>query len=373
MHYVYLENLKIINFRNYHQIQLNFHPKINIFVGNNGQGKTNILEAIYLASIGKSFRTNKDAELIKFDKHQTYVKIAGKKRYRDTVIELKLERNKRKQIKVNGITLVKNADLLNNLYAVIFSPEDLKLIKEGPTERRKFMDYEISQMKPGYYYNLNQYYKVLIQRNHLLKKIYYDKKYMATLDIWNDKLIELGVQLVQERSKFISRIHPLSRLIHRKITSFKEDLEVKYMSNIDPKQTYEETAHIFKSRLEEALDFDLKRGNTTVGPHRDDIIVLINGIDVRYFGSQGQQRTAALSLKLAEIELIKSETLEYPILLLDDVMSELDAQRQKFLIQSFKDAQIFITSTEISHLKKIAVDEGYVFYVEKGSIKKYSK
>jgi DNA replication and repair protein RecF len=366
---VFLKNLKLINFRNYHQLDLNFHPKVNVLVGDNAQGKTNVLEAIYMTGTGKSFRTNKERELIKFGKDKAYIKVEGEKRYTDISVALKLEENKKKQIKVNGITLTKNSDILNNIYIVIFSPEDLKLVKEGPSERRKFIDNEIAQIKPGYYYHLNQYHKVLMQRNSLLKKIHYDKKYMATLDIWNEKLIDLGMKLMQERAKFIHRMNPLSRLIHRKITNNKENLEVKYMSNIPVHNNQEETSHIFYTKLREALEKDLDRGITTVGPHRDDVGIFIEGVDIRSFGSQGQQRTSALSLKLAEIELVKAETAEYPILLLDDVMSELDISRQKFLIKSLRDVQIFITTTEISYLEELNIYEEYVFYVENAVIK----
>lgn len=366
---MYLENLKLINFRNYNNLSLNFHPKLNVFVGDNAQGKTNILESIYLTSAGKSFRTNKDRELIKFDKEQSYIKVEGKKRYTDIIVELKLDINKKKQIKVNGVTLTKNAEILNHVYVVIFSPEDLKLIKEGPSERRKFIDNEISQIKPSYFYHLTQYQKVLIQRNNLLKKLNYNKKYMDTLDIWDEKLVELGTRLIQEREKFIKRMMPLSRLIHRKITENKENLEVKYVSSVGFKSSLEETKESFKCKLKESLEIDLQRGNTAIGPHRDDLGVFVNGIDIRSFGSQGQQRTSALSLKLAEIELIKAETSEYPILLLDDVMSELDINRQKFLITALRDVQIFITTTEMYNLNELNVDKEYIFHVKNATVR----
>ncbi|QZY55049.1 DNA replication/repair protein RecF [Crassaminicella profunda] len=365
---MYLESLKLINFRNYNQLTLKFHPKINVFVGDNAQGKTNILEAIYLTSTAKSFRTTKDRELIKFDKDQAYIKVEAKKRYTDTMVELKLEEGKKKQIKLNRITLSKNSEILNNVYVVVFSPEDLKLIKEGPSERRKFIDHEISQMKPSYFHHLNEYQKVLIQRNHLIKKIVHNKKYMDTLDIWDEKLIELGTKLMMERSKFVTRMSPLSRLIHRKITENKENIEVKYMSSIELKNTFEETIESFRKALKGSLDVDLQRGTTTFGPHRDDLGVFVNGIDIRSFGSQGQQRTSALSLKLAEIELIKGETGEYPILLLDDVMSELDVNRQKFLIKALRDVQIFITTTEINHLNELRVNKEYIFHVDHATV-----
>jgi len=365
---LYLKNLKLINFRNYNQLELEFHPKVNVFVGDNAQGKTNILEAIYLTSMAKSFRTSKDRELIKFDKEQAYVSVNAKKRYTDVEVALKLTVNQKKQMKVNKVSIAKNSEILNNIYVVIFSPEDLKLIKEGPSERRKFMDNEISQMKPAYYHNLSQYQKVLLQRNHLLKKIYRDEKYKVTLEIWNEKLIELGAKIMKERAKFITRISPLSRLIHRKITENKENLEVKYSSNVPFHEDIELLKNNFRKKLEESLSLEIKRGTTTVGPHKDDIGVFVNKIDIRSFGSQGQQRTSALSLKLAEIELVKGETSEYPILLLDDVMSELDINRQKFLIKSLRDVQLFITTTEIHCLDELNVDSEYVFKVHEATV-----
>lgn len=364
---LYIDFLHLIYFRNYHELQLKLHPKINVFVGGNGQGKTNILEAIYVAGSGKSFRTNKDRDLIQFDKNKAYIKAVGKKKYGDVSVEIKLEENKKKQVKVNGIPLTKISELPNHIHVIVFSPEDLKLVKGGPSERRRFMDVEISRMKPGYAYYLNQYYKIMMQRNHLLKKIHYHSKYSSTIDIWNEKLVDSGVRLIHEKTRFIEKIGALSKLIHRKITNHKENLEIQYIGSVPAKNTHEETAALFKQKLNQFFDEDISRGNTGVGPHRDDIGVFINGIDARVYGSQGQQRTAALSLKLAEIELMRAETAEYPVLLLDDVFSELDRARQKFLIQTLKDVQILITTTEIKDLE-FDFDEKYVFYVQNGKV-----
>lgn len=364
---MYIKNLKLINFRNYNNLEVDFNPKVNIFVGDNAQGKTNILEAIYMTGTGKSFRTNRDRDLIKFDKNKAYIKVEAQKRYSSTNVELKIEEDKKKQIKLNGVTLTKNSELLNNLFVVIFSPEDLKLVKEGPSERRRFIDLEISNIKPNYYYNLTQYHKVLMQRNNLLKKIYNYNKYKSTLEVWNDKLVEHGTYLIKERTKFISRIGTLSRLIHRKITDNIENLEIRYLSNISI-QKPEDIIEQYSLLLKNNIDVDLSKGMTTVGPHRDDLGVYINGVDTRNYGSQGQQRTSALSLKLAEIELIKAETSEYPVLLLDDVMSELDNNRQKFLIKSLKDVQIFITTTEIGQIETYNITNKSVFNVKKAII-----
>ena len=257
---MYIKNLKLINFRNYNSLEVDFDPKVNIFVGDNAQGKTNILEAIYMTGTGKSFRTNRDRDLIKFDKNKAYIKIEAHKRYSSTNVELKLEEDKKKQIKVNGAALTKNSDILNNVFVVIFSPEDLKLVKEGPTERRKFIDLEISNIKPNYYYNLTQYHKVLMQRNNLLKKIYNYNKYQSTLEVWNDKLVEHGTYLIYERMKFINRIGTLSRLIHRKITDNIENLEIRYLSNI-PIQKPEDIIEQFNLLLKKNIDIEIGRAS----------------------------------------------------------------------------------------------------------------
>lgn len=364
---LHIEKLKIINYRNYNHLQLEFHPKVNVFVGDNAQGKTNILEAIYMSGTGKSFRTNRDRDIIKFDKNQSYVKVEAQKRYANVHVELKLEDNKKKQIKLNGVSLTKNSELLNNILVVIFSPEDLKLIKEGPSERRKFLDFEISNIKPFYYHHLMQYNKVLMQRNHLLRKANNLNKYKSTLEVWDEKLVELGTLIILERIKFIKRIGTLSRLIHRKITDNMENLEVKYLNNV-PFEKDDDIVNQFHRNLKKAIEIDINRGMTTVGPHRDDLGIYINGIDARNYGSQGQQRTSALSLKLAEIELIKAEALEYPILLLDDVMSELDQSRQKYLIKSLKDVQIFITTTEINNLETYPMENKKIFLVNEANV-----
>ncbi|WP_459195599.1 DNA replication/repair protein RecF [Wukongibacter baidiensis] len=362
--------MKIVNFRNYSSLDINLHEKLNIFIGNNAQGKTNILEAIYLTGFGKSFRTNKDKELINIDSDMAYVKVEGTKRHSEVSVEFRLWNNKKKQIKTNGLSLTKLSELLGNIYIVIFSPEDLKLIKGGPSERRRFIDREISHINRKYYYDIMSYNKVLLQRNNLLKNISYNRKLLKTIDIWDEKLVEYGTGVIFKRMEFINRLNSLSRLMHRKITDGRENLEIKYLSNIDidNKSSHDEVYKNFKKKLEKKIEIDIKRGFTTVGPHKDDLGVYIEDKDIRIFGSQGQQRTAALSLKLSEIEIIKGEVGEYPILLLDDVMSELDINRQNFLIKSLKNVQTFITITEIPELMIPIVNEGNIFKISNGNI-----
>ncbi|ABR46247.1 DNA replication and repair protein RecF [Alkaliphilus metalliredigens QYMF] len=365
-----IEGLKLINFRNYEQLQLQLHPKLNIFVGENAQGKTNVLEAVYLSAIGKSFRTSKDQEMIFVDKHQAYVQVKVKRVVYENNIELRLNVDKKKNIKVNQVPLLKLGELLGNLNIVLFSPEDLKIIKEGPGERRKFIDGEISQIAPKYYYNLNQYNKILQQRNKLLK---YHKGKKLDLEVWNEQLANIGASLIIYRRNFIKRIAILAKLMHRKITDGIETLEIEYKSSVLIKDhdTVDQIRVGFLKELNQSADEERRRGVTLVGPHRDDLNFNINGLEVKTYGSQGQQRTAVLSLKLAELELIKGEVGEYPVLLLDDVMSELDMKRQNDLIYHLKHVQTLVTTTMLEPLNIKNVQDKALFRVIKGEIGKY--
>ncbi|HZK57610.1 MAG TPA: DNA replication/repair protein RecF [Clostridia bacterium] len=362
-----IEELRAINFRNYKDIHLKFHPRLNIFVGNNAQGKTNLLEAIYLCAAGRSFRTNRDNEMINIEKQQAYVRVKLKKKYGDTDIEVRLNSGRRKDAKVNKIYLTKVGELLGNLNVVLFSPEDLKLIKGGPGERRKFMDHEISQIFTKYYYILGQYNKILQHRNRLLKD---NRKKNLDLEVWNEQLAMTGAWIIFYRRNFIKRINLLAKLMHRKVTGSAETLEIIYDSDVEVENS-DKTDQIkgnMLKKLENSINTDKKRGLTTTGPHRDDIILMINGLNVKNYGSQGQQRTVVLSLKLAEIELIKGEVGEYPILLLDDVMSELDSERQNYLVSNLKNVQTFITTAIMKHTKEMDRKDKIIFNISKGRI-----
>lgn len=363
-----IEELRMINYRNYENIHLRFHPRFNIFTGNNAQGKTNLLEAIYLCAAGKSFRTSRDQEMINIEKKQAYVQVKLKKMYGDVNIEIKLDTNRRKDIRINKVCLTKTGELLGNLNIVLFSPEDLRLVKGGPSERRRFMNREISQMSTKYYYVLGQYRKILQHRNKLLKD---NRNKIPGLEVWSEQLAEAGALVIFYRRDFIKKVNLLAKLMHRKVTDSAETLEIIYDANIKTKRDDDLDAireNILKM-LEKNIDIDKKRGLTTVGPHRDDIILEINGFNVRKYGSQGQQRTAVLSLKLAEIELIKGEVGEYPVLLLDDVMSELDLKRQSFLINNLKNVQTFITTTMMEHVKRINSGNRVIFNISEGRAK----
>ena len=361
---MYLKKIELKDFRNYEEEAVEFHNKVNIITGKNAQGKTNLLESLYIMSLGKSFRTSKDTEMIGFNKEFFRTKSTSIKDGRELVIEITIGKEG-KITKINGLKTTKNIDLLENVYMVIFSPEDLKIVKDEPEKRRKFIDRELCQLKPMYYRNLGRYKKILQQRNSLLKQQEINEDIIS---VWDESMAEYGAKIIQERNHFIKKLNEISREISRDITNGKESLEVLYEANIEYKEGYEEQNKYLKTTLSKNLKNDIARRSTSVGPHKDDLKLCVDGIDIRHFGSQGQQRTAALSLKLAEIQLIKEETKVAPILLLDDVLSELDSERQNFLINSLGDVQLFITTTELGDEVKKQLPEGYTFFVNNGKV-----
>ncbi len=365
---MYIMGINLMNFRNYDYISLEFHKKLNVFYGMNAQGKTNIIESLYVGGFGKSFRTSNDRDMIMMGKENAAMGIKFLCREREQKIDLRWREKGKKEIRVNESSLEKLSDIFGKLNVVIFSPEDLKLVKEGPSERRRFMNREISHISPGYYHHLSQYNRILSQRNNLLRQNKYNNISMDLLDVLDEQLAIEGSRIIEKRNTFIKRLNTISRLKHRKITGNKENIEVLYKSNIknEEEKDAEKKKKIFIETMKKRREQDLERGYTTCGPHKDDLSITINGIDVRNFGSQGQQRTAVLSLKLSEIEIVKAETGEYPILLLDDVMSELDEGRQRELIKSLGNVQIFVTMTEIPELLKEDIKDGRIFYVEGG-------
>lgn len=366
---MYVDSIKLINFRNYKKLNIKLNKKLNLFIGNNAQGKTNLLESIYLCSLGKSYRTNVDKELINMSKDKAYVGVDIVREEFDKKIEIKLEQSQTKKARINRIEVDKISDLYGNFNVVIFSPEDLKLVKEGPSQRRQFLDNEISQINPRYRYNLSRYNKILNQRNNLLKRIQYEKSKIKLLDVWDTQLAEFGAEILLKRLSFLEQLSTISKDIQRKITGNIEEMELEYLSSFNINNYDKKELQInFMEILKKNIDKDIERGTTKNGPHRDDIKILVNNIDIRTFGSQGQQRTAALSLKLAEIELIRQEIGEYPVLLLDDVLSELDLKRRKYLVSTFKDIQTIITSTDdinINDFKKLTKS---IYYIKDGRV-----
>lgn len=363
---MFLKRIELKNFRNYEEEAVEFHNKVNIITGKNAQGKTNLLESLYIMSLGKSFRTSKDTEMIGFEKEFCRAKSTSIKEGRELEIEITIGREG-KTTKINGMKTAKNIDLLENVYMVVFSPEDLKIVKDEPEKRRKFIDRELCQLKPIYYRNLGRYKKILQQRNSLLKQQDIQEDVIA---VWDEGLAEYGAKIIQERNRFVEKLNGISREISKGITNGKEALEISYESNVEYRWNYEEQKEYLKNLLIKNLKNDIFRRSTTVGPHKDDLKICLEGVDIRRFGSQGQQRTAALSLKLAEIRLIKEETNVAPILLLDDVLSELDSERQNFLINSLEEVQLFITTTELSEEVRKQLPEGYTFSVENGRVEK---
>ncbi len=364
-----VENIKLINFRNYDSLNIKLNEKVNIFVGKNAQGKTNLLESIYMCALGKSFRTHRDKEIIKLGKNAAYIganiKIGNYRKF----IEIKLEKDKPKTIRVNKIELKSFRELQSGLNVVIFSPDDLKLIKGGPGERRNFLDTSISQIKPVYKYNINRYNKILFQRNNLLKSNRSKSDIISLLEVFDIQLSKIGSQIIMLRDDYIRRLSINSKENHNNLTSGKEKLELNYVSSIHftdkSKSVIEKN---FFQQLKDNINRDLRAGTTSIGPHRDDMEIKLNGMDARTFASQGQQRTIVLSIKLSEVEIIKEERGLYPVLLLDDVFSELDIERRSYLTRSFNHMQTIITSTDIIDLEELKGIDKSVFHIEKGQI-----
>ncbi len=357
---MFVKEVKLKNFRNYEDLNIELSPTVNIFTGLNAQGKTNLLESIFITSIGKSFRSKSDKDTIKFGEDFAYIKLEVSDETVTDKIEMRIDKNGKKSILINGLSIKKHSELMGISLIVSFSPDDLAILKNSPAERRRFMDVELCQLSNVYYYNLKQYNSILKQRNTLLKTLKYDPKQRESLFVWDTQLVEYGCKIINSRESFIREIASLAKKIHHDITNGKEDLEVVYKPNV--------TKDNFLQKLEKSIDRDSLTGTTSYGVHKDDINFSINGIDVRLFGSQGQQRTTALSLKLAEIDLIKESKNRNPILLLDDVLSELDKERQGFLIDKINEIQVILTCTGVDDFIDRFESQYKIFYVDNGVI-----
>lgn len=358
---MYIKSLELKNYRNYEDLAVSFLPGSNLFYGNNAQGKTNILESIYLSGTSKSHRGSRDKELIRFGEKEAHIRLFLEKKEIEHRIDIHLKKNKTKGIAIDGMPIRKSSDLLGMMNIIFFSPEDLSIIKNGPGERRHFLDMELCQLQKIYMYHLSQYNKILKQRNQLLSQIYFENQLIDTLDVWDIQLVEYGNSIIEKRQKFVNELNDIICDIHRKLTGGKEEIVVKYENQVEED---------FLRQLRQRRDTDLKYKNTGIGPHRDDMKFMVNGIDVRTYGSQGQQRTAALSLKLAEIELVKRKIGDTPILLLDDVLSELDSTRKRYLLDSIKQIQTFITCTGLEEFVNSQLSIDQLFYVKEGSVRK---
>ena len=331
-----IKSLKLKNYRNYELLDMTFDSKTNILYGDNAQGKTNILEALYLSGTTKSHRGTKDRDLIQFGREESHLETIVEKKGMEFQIDMHLKKNSPKGIAINKIPIRKASELFGIVHFVFFSPEDLNIIKDGPAGRRRFIDLELSQIDKVYLSNLSNYNRIINQRNSLLKELYHQDHLMDTLDIWDMQLAEYGTKVIESRKQFIRQVNQIIADIHYRLTGGRERIELSYESSLGSLS--------LEQALKKNRERDIRMKSTSVGPHRDDLCFLSGDLDIRKFGSQGQQRTAALSLKLSEIELVKEVIKDTPILLLDDVLSELDKHRQNYLLDSIHDIQTVIMS-----------------------------
>jgi DNA replication and repair protein RecF len=356
-------SLTLTNYRNYTQQTFNLADGLNVFVGKNAQGKTNAIEAMYFCAIGKSLRTNKDKNLINFEKENAKITLEVQKQFSKVKVEVYLSNSAKKTIKINKIPIKKISDLMGEFNAVFFSPDELKLVKETPEDRRRFMDIDISQTSKEYFHLLQDYSKILASRNKLIKTSNSASAVKETIDIWDRMLAKTASKIILYRVDFLNRLAPFATKTHAYLTDNLEALEIEYAGIFV--ETQEKTANKIYKKLKDNFEKDMSLGYTSVGPHRDDIKIKLNNIDVRSYGSQGQQRTAALSLKLAELEIMRQTTGETPVLLLDDVLSELDNSRKKKLLALTQKYQTIITGTEFD-FKGL---NHTIFKIENGSLK----
>ncbi len=344
-----INSLRLFQFRNYQQKNITFDSDIVVLYGNNGLGKTNILESIYVGTIGKSHRTNDDVDMILFNAEEAGIVVDFTKHDTPQKINIRLFKQGRKEIVLNE-NKISRKELIGNLNTVIFSPEDLQLIKGNPRMRRRFIDIELSQTSASYYHQLTLYNRALLQRNRVLKE--YAGKKMIPLDEWDTQIASSAAFIVQKRLESLKKINMLANLMNRRLTDGKENFSIHYEQPYVTDGKCITTKDEFREALQTSLDKDRFRLTTSVGPHRDDLGFFIDDIDLKKYGSQGQQRTAILSLKLSELEFIKSEVGEYPVLLLDDVLSELDHERRNNLLRFIhRRIQTFITTTDIDEVK----------------------
>jgi len=370
---VIVKNIKLKNFRNFEELNIELNDVLNIFIGDNGQGKTNLLESIYLCSIGKTFKLNTENDLIKFGQNNFEIEIVvNKGNNENKTINISYTKNQKRIVKINGVKLDKNSELIGYMNNVIFTPDDLKIIKGSPIERRKFVNIDISQIKPKYKYLLKNYKKIVLGRNNILKNLNNNSN-REVLSIWDDYLIDVGSEIIFYRNEYINKLKYEASKIYSDISDNKENFDLSYKCDIGNVENLskDDIKKIFREKIEKNIENEIFRKNSLYGPHKDDIITKINNKDFKYFGSQGQQRSAVLAIKLGEIEIIKNEIGEYPVLLLDDVLSELDNKRKGFLIDYIKDIQTIITSTDDTDLKDLVKkNDKKIFHICEGRIER---
>lgn len=359
-----IQSLELENFRNYEALHMELDGGTNIFYGDNAQGKTNILEAVYLSATTKSHKGSKDRELIRFGCQEAHIRSRIRKNSQEYQIDMHLKKNKSKGIAINRLPIKKASELFGIINIIFFSPEDLNIIKNGPSERRRFLDSELCQVDKIYLYHLTNYNKTVSQRNRLLKSISFQKDLLDTLSVWDSQLVHYGSLLIEKRRSFTAQLNEMMREIHAQLSGGKEELCLTYEPNVT-EETFEESLFGFRNR-------DLLQMVTSAGPHKDDLCFYVNGMDIRKYGSQGQQRTAALSLKLAEIELVRRMIHDKPVLLLDDVLSELDQNRQNYLLDSIGGIQTMITCTGLDEFINNRFPMNQVYRVKEGSVNRES-
>ena len=358
---MYVKELDLRSFRNYESLSVSLHPGINIFYGRNAQGKTNILEAVYLAGTTKSHRGAKDRDMIRMGEEESHIRMKLDRRGNEYRIDIHLKKNRAKGVAVNTVPVKRAADLYGIASLVFFSPEDLGIIKNGPAGRRRFLDLILSNVDRVYLSDLTRYGKILAQRNALLHEAAFDSKRIEELDVWDLQLVESGRRIIERRAEFLEEFGKMAAERHLLLTDGLERLRISYEPNTEADQLEMKTA---RNR-----DMDLRTKETHAGPHRDDLCIRANGMDLRIYGSQGQQRTAALSMKMAEISVIGKLIGEKPVLLLDDVLSELDTDRQNALLGALKDMQTLITCTGLDDFISRTFHADRIFYVEDGKVK----
>lgn len=355
-----IKSIELQNFRNYEDLNISFDEGTNIFYGDNAQGKTNILEAAYLSGTTKSHKCSKDKEMIRFGEQESHIRTVVVKKDKEYQIDMHLKNNRSKGIAINKVPIKKASELFGILNMVFFSPEDLNIIKNGPAERRRFLDSELCQLDKIYLSDLTTYNKILNQRNKLLKDMVYRPDLKDTLPVWDMQLVETGRKIIRRRKQFVDELNEIVHDIHYRISGEKEDLLLQYEPSIED--------IFFEDELSRVKERDMRQCMTSVGPHRDDLLFSIGEVDIRKFGSQGQQRTSALSLKLSEIELVKRSIHDTPVLLLDDVLSELDSNRQNYLLNSIHDTQTLITCTGLDEFVKNRFQINKIFKVVQGTV-----
>lgn len=357
---MFVKSLELSNFRNYNTLSMNFKNGTNILYGDNAQGKTNILEAVYLAGTTKSHKGSKDKDIIQLNQEESHIRMFIEKNLIVHRIDMHLKKNKPKGVAIDGIPIRKSSELFGLINLVFFSPEDLSIIKNGPSDRRRFIDFELCQLDKLYLSDLTNYNKIINQRNNLLKQIGFKPELMETLSVWDIQLCEFGRRIIKRRTQFILELNEIVYGIHKRLSGGKEELVIKYEPNV--------LSEDMEAKVEKQREKDVFYKQTSIGPHRDDICFTIKDIDIRKFGSQGQQRTSALSLKLAEIELVRQTIKEEPILLLDDVLSELDRNRQNYLLNSIEGIQTMITCTGLEEFVANRFHIDKLYRVVEGSV-----